>query len=137
MQILFFVELRNNVVSGGFHTFISKKISNRSFLVAQQVKDLALSLMCHMFNPWSGNFCRPQVQPKKKKKVKENKQQIPNRCCSIVLAVLYIPQSLFSEMAITCGGHVIAFGPMCLKGECSGFDILSQKALCTAFFFLP
>ena len=44
----------------------------RSFPVAQQVKDLALSLLwlrsllwCCGFNPWPGNFCIPQVWPKK------------------------------------------------------------------------
>ena len=39
--------------------------------LAQQVKDLALSLMCltlllwHRFNPWRGNFHMPQAWPKK------------------------------------------------------------------------
>ena len=32
------------------------------------VKDLALSLPWHRFDPWPGNFCILQVQPKKKKK---------------------------------------------------------------------
>ena len=45
----------------------------RSSLVAQQVKDLALSLalvqLWCKFDPWPGNFCKPQVQQKKKKKV--------------------------------------------------------------------
>ena len=33
--------------------------------MAQRVKDLALSLLWHRFNPWSRNLCMPQVQPKK------------------------------------------------------------------------
>ena len=46
----------------------------RSSHVAQQVKDLVLSLqwlrslLWHGFNPWPGNFHMLQVQPKKKKK---------------------------------------------------------------------
>ena len=42
--------------------------------MAQQVKDTALSLqwlrllLGHGFDPWLGNFCMPQVQPKNKKK---------------------------------------------------------------------
>ena len=33
--------------------------------MAQQVKDLALSLLWHGFHPWPGNFCVPQAWPKK------------------------------------------------------------------------
>ena len=36
--------------------------------MAQQVKDLALSLLWHGFNPWPQNFPMPQAQGKKKKK---------------------------------------------------------------------
>ena len=44
-----------------------------SFLVAQWVKDLTLSLLClgslrwHRFSPWPGNFHVPQVQPERKR----------------------------------------------------------------------
>ena len=42
--------------------------------MAWQVKNSMLSLLWlwiqlgHMFDPWPGNFCLPQEQPKKKKK---------------------------------------------------------------------
>ena len=39
-----------------------------SSLVAQWVKDLALALLWHRFDPWLRSFWMPQVQPKKKKK---------------------------------------------------------------------
>ena len=41
------------------------------------VKDPVLSLPWHRFDPWPGNFCMPQVQPKKKmkKKKKEAREQ--------------------------------------------------------------
>lgn len=39
--------------------------------VAQQVKDLALSLLGRGFSPWPGNFCMQKVGPKKKKKKKQ------------------------------------------------------------------
>ena len=31
--------------------------------MAQQLKDLALSLLWHGFDPWPGNFCVPWVWP--------------------------------------------------------------------------
>ena len=37
--------------------------------MAQHVKDLALSLLWHVFNPWPGNFRMPQTWPKKEKNV--------------------------------------------------------------------
>ena len=52
-----------------------------SSLVAQWVKDLALSLlwlgslMWCGFHPWPGNFCTLWEQPKKKKKKKEKKEK--------------------------------------------------------------
>ena len=39
-------------------------IINRELPVTQQVKDPALSLLWYRFDPWSGNFCMPQEQPK-------------------------------------------------------------------------
>ena len=48
----------------------------RSYLVAQRVKNLALSLLwlclqlCYGFSPWPKNFCMPWAWPKKKKKKK-------------------------------------------------------------------
>ena len=49
--------------------FPSKKTQNesqsRSSLVAQWVKDLALTLLWHGFNPWPGNFHMLWAQPKK------------------------------------------------------------------------
>ena len=44
-----------------------------SSLVAQQVKDLALSLLWCRFDPWPGNFHMPWAWPKKEKE-KEKKQ---------------------------------------------------------------
>ena len=54
---------------------IGFEIKIRSFLMAQQVKDLALSLLwlrpllwCG-FNPWPWDFHMPQAQSKKKSKI--------------------------------------------------------------------
>ena len=50
--------------------FTSKRAGHGSSLVVQQDKDLALSLLWFRpllwrgFDPWPGNFCNPQVQPK-------------------------------------------------------------------------
>lgn len=55
------------------YTLIVLRKGNRSSLVAQWVKVLALSLLRlwlllrHRFDPWSGNFCMPQARPKNKK----------------------------------------------------------------------
>ena len=45
----------------------------RSSLVAQQVKDSALSLLWGGFEPWPWNFHMSQVWPKKKKKKKKKR----------------------------------------------------------------
>lgn len=42
------------------------KISDRSCLVAQWVKDPALSLLCLRFDPWPGKFSMLWAEPKKK-----------------------------------------------------------------------
>ena len=42
--------------------------------VAQQVKDLVISLLWQGFNPQPGNFRMPQEWPKKKKKKKERRR---------------------------------------------------------------
>ena len=42
------------------------KISDRSSLVAQWVKDPALSLLCLRFDPWPGNFCMLKVWTEQK-----------------------------------------------------------------------
>ena len=49
----------------GEYSFL--KIKVWSSLVAQQVKDLALSPLWHGFDPWPWNFCMPQAQPEKRK----------------------------------------------------------------------
>ena len=47
--------------------------------MAEQVKDLGLSvlwlwlLLWHRFDPWPGNFCMPQVQPKEGVTAKKTK----------------------------------------------------------------
>ena len=48
------------------------KTKIRSSLVAQWVKDLALSLLRHGFGSWPWNFRVPQTQPKKKKERKQD-----------------------------------------------------------------
>ena len=48
---------------------ISRK--SMSSLVAQQVKDPALLLLWLRHNPWSRNFCMPQIQKRKEKKRKK------------------------------------------------------------------
>ena len=45
-----------------------EKVYTRSSLVAQQVEDLALSLLWQGFNPWPGNFYVLWVQPKREKR---------------------------------------------------------------------
>ena len=51
---------------------LNKKRYLGSFLVAQQIKDLVLSLLClwiqlwHGFDPWPRNFHMPRAQLKKK-----------------------------------------------------------------------
>ena len=52
----------------GFVVYVLKGI--KSCLVMQWVKDLALSLQQWGFDPWPGNFCMLQAQPKKKRKEK-------------------------------------------------------------------
>ena len=48
----------------------------RRSLAAQGVKDLALSLLWHGYDPWPRNFCMPWMQPKiKKLKIKKKKQK--------------------------------------------------------------
>ena len=42
-------------------------------MVAQQVKDLALSLLWLRFDPWPGNIHMLWAQPKKKKRKKDKK----------------------------------------------------------------
>ena len=49
------------------HSSFSTVGISRSSLVAQQVKDLTLSLLWHRFDPQPGNFCMPWAQPKEKK----------------------------------------------------------------------
>ena len=53
----------------------------KSSLVAQQVKDLALSLLLHRFNLWPRNFHMLQVRQKtklKKKKKKRHRHPVNN-----------------------------------------------------------
>ena len=52
----------------------SKEKMLGSPLVAQWVKDLALSLLWYGFDPWPGNFLMLWAWPKKKKKKKETKE---------------------------------------------------------------
>ena len=47
----------------------------RSFLVAQQLKDMALSLLWLGFDPCSGEFHMLQAWPKKKKKKKKEEEE--------------------------------------------------------------
>ena len=61
-------------VKEGYHLSLPKAANFKrcgSSLVVQQVKDPVLpllwlrSLLWHRFDPWPGNFCMPQAQPKK------------------------------------------------------------------------
>ena len=52
---------------------VKKKSTSRSFLVAQRVKDSALSLQWPKFNPWPKNFHMIQMRPKKQNKTKQTK----------------------------------------------------------------
>ena len=45
--------------------------------MAQKVKDPALSLLWHGFDPWSGNFLMPWVQPQKIHTEAENMETNP------------------------------------------------------------
>ena len=51
------------------------EVKLRSSLVAQQIKDLALSLLWHGFNSWLRNFHRLEEWQKKKKKRKKRKEK--------------------------------------------------------------
>ena len=42
--------------------------------MAQQVKDLALSLLQHRFIPWPGNFHMPWVRPKTNKQTNKKEK---------------------------------------------------------------
>ena len=48
----------------------TQKLGSLNSLVAQQLKDPALSLLWHEFDPWPGNLSVPWVQPTKSKQTK-------------------------------------------------------------------
>ena len=54
-----------------------------SSLVAQQIKDLALSLLWYRFGPWPGNISAPWAQFKKKKRQKK-KYSLQIKAVSII-----------------------------------------------------
>ena len=62
-----------------------KRKEKKSSLVAQWVRYLVLSLLWlklglwHRFDPWPENFCKPQVQPKKKERERENGEEKKKR----------------------------------------------------------
>ena len=47
-----------------------------SYLVAQWVKDLVLSLLWHSFNPCLGSFCMLRAQPKRKNNKEKRVQML-------------------------------------------------------------
>ena len=55
-----------NMTWVSIQTLPFKKLAQKSSLMAQQVKDLVLSLLWHRFNTWPGKFCMPWARPKKK-----------------------------------------------------------------------
>ena len=63
--------ISHSIMSSRFmHVVVCVSISFpfRSFLMVQQVKDPALSLLWCRFEPWPGNLYVPRARPKKKKK---------------------------------------------------------------------
>ena len=84
---------------------VGLKTLSRSSLVAQQVKDLALSLqqprslLWHGFDPWPGNFHTPQARTKKKKKKK-----ITEKSCCIEDTALWFPGQQWCGRQ-RCGQH--------------------------------
>ena len=79
-----------------------------SSLVAQQVKDPALSLLWHRFDPWPGNFRMLWAWPKKKKKKKKNHKVLCSEDTDFSLRVFgaagwhpgEFPHRLFSRTAL-------------------------------------
>lgn len=72
------------VAKGYFGNFLQgsqnagRKAEKRSFLVARQIKDLALLLLWCEFHPWPGNMLRPWPKRKKeKRKAWNNSGQVP------------------------------------------------------------
>lgn len=57
---------------GFFYLTVNQNDQFWSSLGAQQVKDVALSLLWLWFDPWPRSFCMPRVQPKEKR---ENNDQ--------------------------------------------------------------
>lgn len=68
-------------VTGGWTLFqpAKKEVGVRGFLVAERVKDLALSRLCLSFNLWPRNLHMPRAQLKKRKRGFPS----PNQACLV------------------------------------------------------
>ena len=72
--------------------------------MAQQIKDLALSLLWLGFYPWASNFCLLQVWPKKKKK-KAEKGKVGNKVVK-VNSYLTVGHECRFSLNIFCGWSI-------------------------------
>ena len=103
------------------HTFLSiLLVSAQEFLVAQRIRDLALSLLWlrsllwHRVEPWYRYICMPKVQPKKKKK---SQLRFHLHCdasrdpSKLQIVMLSGPRSLIATLLVFCILHLASFKP--------------------------
>ena len=98
-----------------------KSVSQWSYCVAQQVKDLALSLqwlgllLWHGFDPWPVNFCMLQLWGKKKVNILRQKEKLISqsltwkpRCPFQILCIAQSlrPHSRWRDRSSCCGSVV-------------------------------
>ena len=65
------------MVPAYFKVFFFLKTTGTGVPGGLAVKDRALSLLWHEFDPWPGKFCMPQAQPKHKTKQQQEKKTKP------------------------------------------------------------
>ena len=68
--------------------------------MAQQVKDPALSVLWHEFDPWPGNFRMPQAQPEKKKKKMKTKTDVFTSYTQKLCVLYYWAKKIFADMQL-------------------------------------
>ena len=89
--------------------FILFKIQCQSSLVAQEVKDLALSLLWlwpwlwHGFYPCPGKFLMPGTCPLPQKEVKASEVDVG--VCIIFISILQIPSGVLPEITYNVKGR--------------------------------
>ena len=86
-----------------------------SSLVAQLLKDLALSLLWHGFNPWPGNFHMPWAGPK----------------LCILVTYHILPQGIILTV------YSLSFQKMASRGCCRAMCIIPWTSLCSHNEQLP